>query len=301
MDLNIYIIDDDISIRHIIKNIIVTKQLGYVVGECDDGEQALQDLFILKPDIIIVDLLLPALDGIELVMKAKTLSQQMLFVMVSQVTAKDMIARAYDGGIEYFINKPINVNEVVSVMKKVIEKHRITQTLRHIESAFHIFKDINSAREISGNSKSSCEDKVKLILSQLGILGESGSQDIIKILEILSNNRNGTRNSLPRYKTSDIYRLLSHHYKEEKLQEESSEKAIEQRVRRAIAKALKNIASIGLEDFGDVVFSTYSNSIFDFSEVRTEMEYIKGKNKYRGKINVKKFLEGIILYAQQSM
>lgn len=299
-DLNIYIIDDDISIRQIIKNIIVTKQLGNIIGESDNGEQALKDLLMVKPDIIVVDLLLPSLDGIELVTRAKKIYPNMLFIMVSQVTAKDMIAKAYDGGIEYFINKPINVNEVVSVMKKVIEKHRLTETLRHIESAFHIFKDLNYAKP-GDKGKNNIDERIKVILSQLGILGESGSQDIIKIIDIISNNRNGSPISLPRYKTSDIYKLLSVHYKETNQPDESSEKAIEQRVRRAIGKALRNIASIGLEDFGDVTFSTFSNSLFDFQEVRMEMDFLKGRNKYRGKINVKKFLEGIILFAQQSM
>lgn len=298
MELDIYIIDDDISIRQIIKNIIMTNQLGNIVGETHDGEAALTELALLKPDIIIVDLLLPTLDGIELVSKAKSITKDMLFVMISQVSAKDMVAKAYEAGIEYFINKPINVNEVVSIMKKVIEKHRLSSTLRYIENAFHIFKNPNSQKIYSEAGMNNDEDKIRLILSQLGILGESGSQDIINILGILTAKRNGLNNHLTRYKTSDIYRLLSLHYKKEKPLEESSEKAIEQRVRRAIAKALKNIASIGLEDFSDTVFSAYSNSIFDFSEVRAEMEYLKGRKHYRGKINVKKFLEGIMLFAQ---
>lgn len=299
MDQNIYIIDDDISIRQILKNIIQTQKLGNVIGESDNGEEGLKNIFLIKPDIVIVDLLLPSIDGIELVERAKEINNQMLFVMISQVSSKDMMAKAYEGGIEYFISKPINVKEVVSVIKKVIEKYKLTETLRHIESAFKLLKDINSNDNVLKEAKT-LKEPVKMILSQLGILGEAGSKDIIEIINILTNNRMESNESLTRYKTSDIYKLLSDYYNSMDDSLESSEKAIEQRVRRAIAKAIRNIASIGIEDYGDITFTTYSNTLFDFQEVRMEMDYIKGKSKYRGKINVKKFLEGIILFANQS-
>ncbi|SCY03393.1 response regulator [Alkaliphilus peptidifermentans] len=299
MDLNIYIIDDDISIRQILKNIILSKKLGNIIGESDEGEDGLNKIFLSKPNIVIVDLLLPNLDGIELIERAREINQQMLFIMISQVSSKEMVARAYESGIEYFINKPINVNEVESVMKKVIEKYKLTETLRHFESAFKLLKDMNN-NQMMDNTKQSIKEPVKLILSQLGILGEAGSKDIIEIVYMLSNNRIHKNESLTTYKTSDIYKLLCDYYCNNYNQMECSEKAIEQRVRRSIGKALRNIASLGLEDYGDFTFSTYSNTLFDFQEVRMEMEYLKEKSKYRGKINVKKFLEGIILFANQA-
>jgi len=300
MDLNIFIIDDDISIRQILKNIIQTQRLGNVIGESDNGEEGLKSIFLYKPDIVIVDLLLPNLDGIELVQEAKKINHQMLFIMISQASSKDMMAKAYEGGIEYYISKPINVKEVVSVIKKVIEKFKLTETLRHIESAFRLLKEINSKDLQVNREVKTIKEPVKLILSQLGILGEAGSKDIIEIVNILTSDRIENNESLTRYKTSDIYKLLSDYYKENDDSLESSEKAIEQRVRRAIGKAIRNISSIGIEDYGDITFTTYSNTLFDFQEIRMEMDYVKGKSKYRGKINVKKFLEGIILFANQS-
>lgn len=301
MNLSIYIVDDDVSIRQILKNVIVSKELGNVVGESDNGEQAAREILLLKPDIVIVDLLLPVQDGIELTMKVKQMNIHTLFIMISQVSSKDMIAKAYESGIEYFINKPINVNEVVSVIKKVIEKLKLTETLRYIGSALNTLEGIKGSgmTELGRSNSPNIKERAKVILSQLGILGEAGSKDIIEIVGILTNKRTYSRESLPRYKTTNLYKLLKKHYKEEGNDNIYTEKAIEQRVRRAISKALRNIASIGLEDYGDYTFTTYSNTLFDFHEVRMEMDHLKGKNNYRGKINVKKFLEGIILFTQQ--
>ncbi len=301
MDLNIYIVDDDISIRQILKNIILSNKLGNVVGESSNGDEGLQKIALLKPDIVIVDLLLPYIDGIELVTRATELKLPVLYVMISQVSSKDMIAKAYESGIEYFINKPINVNEVVSVIKKVIEKHKLTETLRHIESAFKILKELNGPAAVEKTKVVSIKESAKLVLSQVGILGEAGSKDIIDIIDVLTGTRMDTKEVLPRYKTSELYKLLSDHHSSTKYTGESNEKAIEQRVRRAISKAIRNIASIGLEDYSDYTFTTYSNTLFDFQEVRMEMDYLKGKTKYHGKINVKKFLEGIILFANQNI
>jgi len=65
-------------------------------------------------------------------------------------------------------------------------------------------------------------------------------------------------------------------------------------VRRAITKALQNLANIGVESYHNDKFQTYSTALFDFSEVRQEMNFVQGKSPYRGKINVKKFIEGLL-------
>lgn len=73
-----------------------------------------------KPDIVIVDLLMPGKDGLTLVREYKSKYPHIQYIMLSQVSSKDMIAKAYENGIEFYISKPINAVEVKSVLKKVI-------------------------------------------------------------------------------------------------------------------------------------------------------------------------------------
>jgi two-component system response regulator YcbB len=72
-------------------------------------------------------------------------------------------------------------------------------------------------------------------------------------------------------------------------------KSMDQRIRRAISKGLSNIAHLGIEDYMNEIFIMYSSSLFNFEEVKNEMDYIRGNKNYPGKINIRKFIDGLII------
>ena len=55
------------------------------------------------------------------------------------------------------------------------------------------------------------------------------------------------------------------------------------------------MANLGIEDYMNETFNTYSNVLFDFSSVKAEMDHIKGIKKTGGKISINKFFEGLLL------
>ena len=118
MGAKIYIVDDDIGIRTILANIVEDNDLGVVIGESDDGFKALSDINSLKPDLVFIDLLLPTIDGIEIIKRARNNGSVSNFIMISQVSSSDMVSEAYQNGIDFYVNKPLNVIEVVSITKK---------------------------------------------------------------------------------------------------------------------------------------------------------------------------------------
>ena len=69
--MKFYLLDDDRTITNILKIIIQKRNLGEVCGTSTHAVEALEDIRILKPDIIITDLLMPEMDGITFVKKAK--------------------------------------------------------------------------------------------------------------------------------------------------------------------------------------------------------------------------------------
>ncbi|MTI69530.1 MAG: response regulator [Firmicutes bacterium] len=290
MNDRFYIVDDDKVIQRVLKNIIIKNNLGDIIGFSDNGKEAIEDIKTLNPDIVLVDLLLPDVDGIGIVSRLRKEKCDSVFIMISEVNAKDIVSKAYKEGIELYINKPINVIEVISVIKKVKEKMKMTKIIKNFEDAMETISFLKgtSSNEIKRKTD---REKIETILAKLGILGEAGNNDIVEIVLWLENKNS---ENIMNYKLSDLYSYLNKKYKEE-YEVSSNVGAIEQRIRRAINKGLKNIANIGIEDYSNDFFSRYASILYDFTEVRKQMDFARGKSKYSGKVNIKKFLEGILI------
>lgn len=287
MGIRFVIVDDDINIRSMIRNIIEQHQLGTVVAECEDGLQGEQIISECQPDIALVDLLLPGQDGVQLMEKIRTTCADTAFIMISQARSEPLITQAYRSGIEFFIHKPINVLEIVSVINTVQEKRNLKQIMSLISRTTAPYSKPVAAGSHE-NVETSQKTKVYKVFSDLGIIGEIGSKDIYKVAQLIEAQ---LREDNEKYQLLDLYEQLSQQIHEDA-------KTIKQRIRRTITKALQNLASMGAEDYYNENFQNYSTTLFDFKEVRVEMDFLNGKNPYRGKINVKKFIEGVLFLAK---
>ncbi|WP_320046528.1 response regulator [uncultured Ilyobacter sp.] len=289
--MNFYIVDDDPGIQKILKNILIKNKLGEIVGTANEGAKAIEDIKILKPDIVLADLLLPKVDGIGIVNALRNTDIDTNFIMISEVRSPEMISRAYESGVEFFITKPINVVEVLSVIKKVQEKIKMSNVIASFENAFKSMDMLRNTPQKTATEKSDIKKEINIVLGELGILGDLGCNDISDgILWI----KDQSDKSKQQYKLSDVYNFLkSVHEKNEGIEINTS--TIEQRIRRTISKVLQNISNLGIEDYGNEIFLKYSGTIFDFKEVRKQMDFERCKSPYCGKISVKKFFEGILL------
>ena len=276
--MRIYIVEDDRNIIRILERIILDKNLGDVIGSSDNGKLGLENIIKLNPDIVMVDLLMPGKDGISLVREAKKIVQDTQFIMISQVDSKEMIAKAYESGIEYYISKPIDVIEIQTVLKKVIEKIEISRKLNQIQNLF------TEGGEIPKISKTN-EDNLlgmKKVMQKIGILGEVGTQDIINIAEFLIENNE----SMSNFTLKELCNKFT-----------DNPKTMEQRIRRTATVGMINLANIGIEDYMNEIFTEYSNGIYNFEQLKIEMDHIRGKSKKRGSVNLKKFIDGIVYYS----
>lgn len=287
MPVRFVVIDDDVSVRKIIRNIIEHNGLGTVVAECADGLAAEKVIGDARPDIAVIDLLLPGQDGVELVKKLRATAPGVSLIMVSQSSSQPMITQAYQHGIEFYIHKPINVLELITVINKVKESRDMKDAMSVISRTTAQYVSPGAVARPDVHRHKSVVYKV---FSDLGILGEGGARSIFQMTRLLAEE--DLLSAEASYQLADIYVRLA--------QEAGQDtKTIEQRVRRAIAKALQNLANIGVDDYHNDRFQTYSTALFDFSEVRQEMNFIQGKSPYHGKINVRKFIEGLAFLASE--
>lgn len=277
--MKIFIVDDNISIVKILEKIIEDKDLGQVIGKASNGIDAIEDIKLLRPDIVLVDLLMPGKDGISMVREMKAINPDIQFIMISQVSSKEMISKAYRSGVEFYISKPIDAIEVETVLRKVIASIQMNKKLEKIQSLF-------SGSTIELKESKAIDDNVagiKRVMQRIGILGEAGSQDIINAAQYLINNN---------LSMSDITVIdLCSNFMD-------NPKTMEQRIRRTATAGMINLANIGIEDYMNEVFVEYSNGLYNFEQIKVEMDFIRGKGKKRGKVNLKKFLEGIVYYSK---
>ncbi len=285
MSLRFVIVDDDAVICRILQKIIEQNQLGVVVEQCGDGLKGERIIQEYQPDIVLVDLLLPGQDGVELIEKVSASAINTSFIMVSQATSEQLITKAYEAGIEFFIHKPINVLETVSVINKVQEHRKLKQIMSLMHQTISQYPNARPPKE--EGPKDAQKARIYKVFSDLGIIGEAGVKDIYRMVQLILKQGIGSKT----YQLCDIYQQMSEGM-------EQDAKAIEQRIRRATTKSLHNLANLGLDDYYNEIFQSHSSSLFDFKEVRQEMNFITGKSQYRGKINVKKFIEGLLFIAE---
>lgn len=278
MDFDFIIVDDDKAVRRILAGIIENNGLGEVIDEAADGEDAERKIVAQEPDIALIDFLIPGKDGVEVIRSLKNRNLKTNFIMISQVEDKDMITSAYESGIEFYIHKPINVVETIKVISKVKEMIKLKNTFKMIRDT------VITASGEDKHQKDPEFTNIEFFLGDLGILGESGSEDIKIIIENIDKIKYENLN--------DLYSFVRDYYKKNDMGKSNDIKAIEMRIRRAANKALKNVASMGIENYYSEYFLRFASVIFDFAEVKKEMDYLRGKRESGGKINIKKFLEG---------
>lgn len=280
--MRIYLVDDDSAILSVLRLLIEEGGLGTVAGCAKDARDALEDLPSSRAEIVLVDLLMPGMDGISFVREAKKRFPELHFVMLSQVTSKDMVADAYAAGVDFFITKPINSVEVSSVLSKVEELLTMSQTMRQVRSLMQL-SDTPAAKpeKIAANAAGGVPalnatqlNALKTVLHRLGLSGDPAYGDILQAVCCLVHA--GRQEQLT---VSQLCTRFS-----------SSPKAMEQRIRRAASAGMTNLASLGIEDYANDTFTEYAGTLYNFEQVRKEMNCIRGKTTEHGKVSVKRFL-----------
>ncbi len=308
ISLRFFIIDDDESVRWMLSHIIEEEGLGTVVGEASDGMEVDEELLNLKNvDILLIDLLMPIRDGIETVQDIKPEFSGKI-IMISQIESKDLIGHAYLMGIDYYITKPINKIEVVSVIQKVMEHIHMERSIQDIQRSLQNAMNFSLNQPgMKSHRRKSLSASTRLLLSELGIAGESGSKDLIEIMQFLYDNEKEQPmiDEFPPLK--EIFRSIALKKLGESANEDAVKKEVkasEQRVRRAVYASLNNLASLGLTDFSHPKFENYSSKFFEFNTVRQKMKELKGKHPAGAepiRINLKKFIQALYFEIQHLM
>ena len=119
MSKNILLVDDAAFMRMMLKDIL-TKNGYDVVGEAENGLQAIEKYKELKPNLTILDITMPEMDGIAAAKGIKAADPNALIVMCSAMGQQSMVVESIQAGAREFIVKPFQPARVLEAVQKVI-------------------------------------------------------------------------------------------------------------------------------------------------------------------------------------
>lgn len=124
---SILIVDDDPSIRKVLAAILEEK--GYKIDTAETGKQAIQKSKTKFFNLTLLDVRLPDMEGTELLTQMKQTTPQMIRIMVTGYPSLQNAVEALNKGANAFIIKPLNIDQALMIIEKLLEKQRESMTM----------------------------------------------------------------------------------------------------------------------------------------------------------------------------
>lgn len=113
----ILIVDDAVFMRNTLKMMLERNDFE-VVGQAEDGEDAINQFIKLKPDVVTMDITMPKMSGLEALVKIKQVDPNAKIVMITAMGNESMVKEAILNGAVNFIVKPFQEDKVVEVLRR---------------------------------------------------------------------------------------------------------------------------------------------------------------------------------------
>ena len=188
---SILIIEDEEPIRRVLKKILLEEDESYNIYEAKNGKEGLE---IIKSnnklDIVLCDIKMPLVDGLEVLNKSKNIKPNLPFIMLTGHGNINTAVDAMKTGAFDFISKPPDLNRLITSVRNAIENNKLKSENKKLK------KRVHKSYEIIGNSK--VINSVKEMISKVSntdarvlITGESGTGKELVAHQIhMQSNRN---------------------------------------------------------------------------------------------------------------
>lgn len=115
------IVDDSVFAR---KNAAKVVEMlgGIVVGEAATGKEGVEQYFKLKPDIVILDVSMPEMEGLEALAKMREKDKEAKVIIVSSLGYQELVKKALSLGAKHFISKPFEPQKAAEIIQFVLKE-----------------------------------------------------------------------------------------------------------------------------------------------------------------------------------
>lgn len=237
--LNVAIADDNERMVQLLDAIVTSDDDLQVVGTAKDGEEAYEIIKNKQPDVVLLDIVMPKLDGLALlekVRKDRSIKKYPSFIIVSAVGQDRITEDAFNLGVDYFIMKPFDNDMIINRIKSTRMVHRTTNTE---------WKKLGAYEKKSVPEERNLESDVTGIIHEIGVPAHIKGYQYLREAIIMSVQDMDMLNSI----TKILYPTIAKKYE-----------TTPSRVERAIRHAIEVAWSRGKMDTIDELFGyTISN------------------------------------------
>ncbi|HEB9305169.1 TPA: response regulator transcription factor [Campylobacter coli] len=169
-ELIILVVEDEVKIRESLVNVL-SSRYSKVIG-AQNGDEGLKKFKKFKPDLIITDIAMPIMDGLDMSKEIKEISNDVPIVVLSAYSEKERLLRSIDIGIDKYLIKPIDIDELFKVLENLVGEKIEANALVDISEEYQFNKTkrtlIHKGKEIVLTKKELAF--ISLLLKQPGVL-----------------------------------------------------------------------------------------------------------------------------------
>jgi two-component system chemotaxis response regulator CheY len=113
-------VDDSAAMRMLIKASLQGSEFD-VVAEAKDGEDAIQNFKVSAPDLVLLDIVMPGMDGVAALKKILAMNKNAVVIMVSSMGTEDSVQEAIKAGARNFLQKPIEQEGLLKILRNTVD------------------------------------------------------------------------------------------------------------------------------------------------------------------------------------
>jgi two-component system KDP operon response regulator KdpE len=119
-DISILVVDDEPQIRRVLRSTLSSN--GYLILEAKTGEEAVDMLRKVRPDLVLLDVNMPGMDGIATAREIRSVSDMPIIMLTVQSAEKDKVA-ALDAGADDYVVKPFGIEELLARIRSALRRY----------------------------------------------------------------------------------------------------------------------------------------------------------------------------------
>ena len=205
----VLIVDDDDEVRELLRTEL--EREGYTTITASNGAEAISTIHRLAPDVILMDVLMPKMNGIEAteIIKQDEATKHIPILMITVVDNQEDIIKGLEAGATDYVTKPFFLPELKARVNAVIRYKILYDEMKSMQKQLLKNERINTIKELTSIIQESNDNRLTVILSKVDLIrrkkGKATEEDLYSIEEAA----NKVKNTINNLKVLDLFNPLA--------------------------------------------------------------------------------------------